>query len=285
MASMKQISLPAPAKLNLFLHITGRRADGYHELQTIFQFLDWSDTLHFSLRQDGNITLSPQIDDVAESDNLIVRAARLLQQHCNCPQGADIQLEKVLPMGGGIGGGSSDAATTLLALNHLWQCGLSQQTLAELGVSLGADVPIFIYGKAAFAEGVGERLQPVEPKQSWYLIIRPNVAISTAKIFNHPTLKRDSRPVKIDQLDNVTLRNDCEKTVCDLYPEVEKALLWLVEYAPSKMTGTGSCVFGEFADEASARNAFNQLPPEMTGYVAQGENRSPAHIKLAELQE
>lgn len=284
MAHLNQITLPAPAKLNLFLHITARRADGYHELQTIFQFLDWADTLHFSLRHDDIITLSPNLEGVASDDNLIVKAARMLQSHTGCRLGADIHLEKCLPMGGGIGGGSSDAATTLLALNQLWQCGLSLTQLAELGITLGADVPIFIHGKAAFAEGVGEKLQPVTPDEHWYVIIRPNVAISTAKIFNYPTLKRDTPALKIDQLDNATLRNDCQKTVCDLYPEVEKALAWLLKYAPSKMTGTGSCVYGQFADEASARNALTQLPQEMTGYVAQGRNLSPAHHQLAQMR-
>ena len=281
MAHLNQLSLPAPAKLNLFLHINGRRADGYHELQTVFQFLDWTDTLHYSLRHDQQLTLTPEIEGVSSEDNLIIKAARLLQQHTGCGLGADIQLEKRLPMGGGIGGGSSDAATTLLALNQLWQCQLSHSELATLGVSLGADVPIFIYGKAAFAEGVGEQLQTVTPAENWYLVIRPDVAISTAEIFNHPTLTRDTPKFKIDQLDSASLRNDCEKTVCALYPEVEKALRWLLEYAPSRMTGTGSCVFGCFTTQDAARNALAQLPQGMTGYIAQGCNLSPAHQELA----
>ncbi|SDJ04527.1 4-diphosphocytidyl-2-C-methyl-D-erythritol kinase [Ferrimonas sediminum] len=266
---------PAPAKLNLFLHINGRRQDGYHELQSLFQFVDHCDQLHFRARRDDGITLSPAIDGVANDDNLIVRAARLLQRHCDCPFGADIELEKVLPMGGGLGGGSSNAATTLVALNRLWQLNLSEDELAELGLSLGADVPVFVRGLAAVADGVGEILRPVEIDQPWYLVVAPNVAVSTAEIFQAPELTRNSPKLAQPELRPSQWHNDCVGAVIQRYGQVANALGWLIQYAPSQMTGTGSCIFGTFSSQEEALVALADLPDEWRGFVARGCNRSP----------
>ncbi|SHH36329.1 4-(cytidine 5'-diphospho)-2-C-methyl-D-erythritol kinase [Ferrimonas marina] len=273
---------PAPAKLNLCLHINGRREDGYHELQTLFQFLDWGDRLRFTPRDDGLVTLSPALPGVADEDNLVVRAARLLQQASGTTLGADIELDKQLPMGGGIGGGSSDAATTLVVLNHLWQTGLDEDALAELGLSLGADVPVFVRGRAAMADGVGEALRPVEIAEPWYLLLVPEVEVSTAEVFGHPQLTRDTP--KIPGLESQPQRwqNDCQAVVCQAYPQVAKALSWLLEYAPSKMTGTGSCVFGEFANRADAEAARAGLPEGWVGQVTQGRNQSPLLAMLGQ---
>ncbi|GAA4876768.1 4-(cytidine 5'-diphospho)-2-C-methyl-D-erythritol kinase [Ferrimonas pelagia] len=266
---------PAPAKLNLCLHINGRRADGYHELQTLFQFIDWGDRLRFGVRRDGEIQLSPALPGVASADNLIVRAARMLQQHSGCTLGADIELDKQLPMGGGIGGGSSNAATTLVALNQLWNTQIPEDELAQLGLALGADVPVFVRGHAAMAEGVGEQLRPVEVEEPWYLLVIPAVEVSTAVVFNHPELPRNT--AKITALEHQPERwvNDCQAVVCDEYPQVAKALEWLLEYAPSKMTGTGSCVYGVFSDKNSAETAWAELPQGWTAHVTRGCNRSP----------
>ena len=271
---------PAPAKLNLFLHITGRRPDGYHELQTLFQFLDYGDELTIAVNDSGDIRLSPAIEGVAVTDNLIYRAARLLQQHSGCRLGADISLHKILPMGAGLGGGSSNAATALVALNYLWQLGLDNDTLAELGLSLGADVPIFVRGFAAFAEGVGERLQPVNPPEPWYLVIWPGVAVDTGKIFQDPELTRDTPVIGLADLATAELGNDCQEVTKKRHPEVAKALAWLIEYAPSKMTGTGSCVFGAFPNRQAAVDALAKLPSPMQGFVAKGINRSPLADRL-----
>ncbi|USD38257.1 4-(cytidine 5'-diphospho)-2-C-methyl-D-erythritol kinase [Ferrimonas sp. SCSIO 43195] len=266
---------PAPAKLNLFLHINGRRQDGYHELQSLFQFVDHCDQLHFTVRQDADITLSPAIDGVANDDNLIVRAARLLQSHCDCSLGVDIELEKVLPMGGGLGGGSSNAATTLVALNRLWQLNLGEDQLAELGLSLGADVPVFVRGLAAVADGVGEILRPVEIAQPWYLVVAPNVAVSTAEIFQAPELTRNSPKLAQPELRPSQWHNDCVGAVIQRYGQVANALGWLIQYAPSQMTGTGSCIFGTFSSQEEALVALADLPDEWRGFVARGCNRSP----------
>ncbi len=266
---------PAPAKLNLCLHINGRREDGYHELQTLFQFIDWGDRLRFRPRRDGRITLSPALPGVASEDNLIVRAARALQQHSGTELGADIELDKRLPMGGGIGGGSSDAATTLVALNQLWQSGLDEDTLASLGLALGADVPVFVRGRAAMADGVGEQLRPVEVAEPWYLVVAPKVEVSTAAVFGHPDLPRDTPKIPGLERQPQHWKNDCQTLVCDLYPQVAKALGRLLDYAPSKMTGTGSCVFAVFTDSDSARAAREALPQDWVAQVARGCNRSP----------
>ncbi|WP_162063292.1 4-(cytidine 5'-diphospho)-2-C-methyl-D-erythritol kinase [Vibrio taketomensis] len=272
---------PSPAKLNLFLYITGRRANGYHELQTIFQFLDHGDDLTITANDSGDITLTPEIPGVALEENLIWRAAVALQQFTGCQFGADIQLNKILPMGGGIGGGSSNAATVLVALNYLWQTNCSEDQLAEIGLKLGADVPVFVRGHAAFAEGVGEEISKVEPEEKWYLVVRPNVSIATVDIFTHPDLTRNTPKRPLSVLLKSDYGNDCEKIVRLLYPEVDKQLSWLLQYAPSRLTGTGSCVFAEFSSENGARNVLEQLPDNVTAFVAKGNNISPLYRTLA----
>lgn len=280
---MTRLTLPAPAKLNLMLHILGRRADGYHELQTLFQFLDHGDELSFALREDGEIRLHTEIDNVPHDSNLIVRAARKLQQLTGSPLGADIWLHKVLPMGGGIGGGSSDAATTLLALDHLWQTGCSEDQLAELGLGLGADVPVFVRGHAAFAEGVGEKLTPVDPEEPWYVVLVPQVSVSTAEIFSHPLLTRDSKPIKVRPVPKGNSRNDCQAVVEQSYPEVRNSLNLLNKFTDARLTGTGSCVFGAFPDKAEADKVLALLAETQTGFVAKGSNVSMLHRELRKL--
>ncbi|WP_406734107.1 4-(cytidine 5'-diphospho)-2-C-methyl-D-erythritol kinase [Vibrio scophthalmi] len=272
---------PSPAKLNLFLYITGRRANGYHELQTLFQFLDHGDELTITANKSGEITLSPDIPGVALHDNLIWRAATALQQFTGCQYGADIQLQKILPMGGGIGGGSSNAATVLVALNHLWQTGCTDDQLAEIGLKLGADVPVFVRGHAAFAEGVGEEIIAVEPEEKYYLVVRPDVSIATVDIFTHPDLTRDTEKRPLSELLENNYENDCEKIVRMLYPEVDKQLSWLLQYAPSRLTGTGSCVFAEFIHENDAQQVLEQLPDTVSAFVAKGNNVSPLYQTLA----
>jgi 4-diphosphocytidyl-2-C-methyl-D-erythritol kinase len=275
---------PSPAKLNLFLYITGRRANGYHDLQTLFQFLDHGDELTITANNSGNITLSPALADVALEDNLIYKAAMALKNAAQSSLGADIQLHKVLPMGGGIGGGSSNAATTLVALNYLWQTGLSDDQLAEIGLALGADVPVFTRGFAAFAEGVGEELSAVEPEEKWYLVVRPAVSIATKDIFTHPQLMRNTPKRDLASLLTTPYENDCEKIVRSLYPEVDKQLSWLLQYAPSRLTGTGSCVFAEFSSRKDAQAVFAQLSDNVLAFVAQGRNVSPLRKTLADYQ-
>ncbi|ODS12057.1 4-(cytidine 5'-diphospho)-2-C-methyl-D-erythritol kinase [Vibrio scophthalmi] len=272
---------PSPAKLNLFLYITGRRANGYHELQTLFQFLEHGDELTITANKSGEITLSPDIPGVALHDNLIWRAATALQQFTGCQYGADIQLQKILPMGGGIGGGSSNAATVLVALNHLWQTGCTDDQLAEIGLKLGADVPVFVRGHAAFAEGVGEEIIAVEPEEKYYLVVRPDVSIATVDIFTHPDLTRDTEKRPLSELLENIYENDCEKIVRMLYPEVDKQLSWLLQYAPSRLTGTGSCVFAEFIHENDAQQVLEQLPDTVSAFVAKGNNVSPLYQTLA----
>lgn len=276
---------PCPAKLNLFLYINGRRDDGYHELQTLFQFLDFSDQLTVTINNSGNITLENQLDDVVLEDNLIFRAAKLLQQYTQTSLGASLSIEKKLPMGGGVGGGSSDAATTLVALNYLWQTNLSLSQLAELGLKLGADVPIFVHGKAAFAEGVGEKISYCEPDEKYYVVLKPNVAISTAKIFQDPKLPRDTPKRSLSQLLSCIYTNDCEKVVRDHYPEVEQAIQWLVQYAPTRLTGTGACIFAEFDSQDAAIAVYQQRPTHLSGFVAKGVNRSPLYLVLENMQQ
>ena len=278
---------PAPAKLNLFLYITGQRADGYHTLQTLFQFLDYGDTISFEPRTDGVIRLLTPIEGVPEEENLIVRAARLLMQQAHktgrlpAGSGADIQIDKRLPMGGGLGGGSSNAATVLVALNHLWQCGLSVDELAELGLALGADVPVFVRGHAAFAEGVGEILTPVEPEEKWYLVAHPGVSIPTPTIFRDPELPRNTPKRSIETLLKCEFSNDCEVIARKRFRKVDEALTWLLEYAPSRLTGTGACVFAEFDTESAALQVLEQAPAWLRGFVARGVNLSPLASALA----
>ncbi len=283
MNQLAAIRWPAPAKLNLFLHINGRRSDGYHELQSLFIFLNQCDWLQFQCHQNNTVTISPELPDVPTESNLIYKAAMLLKQKSPRPLGVDITLEKQLPMGGGIGGGSSNAATTLVALNYLWGINLPVDELAELGRQLGADVPVFVRGFTAFAEGVGEKLVPVEVTQKWYLVLTPACHVSTAEIFKHPDLKRDTPKQAWSILSQSNWQNDCEPLVKKLYPEVEKALSWLIEYAPSRMTGTGACVFAEFEDEVSAQRVMTELPVELRGFVARGENLSPLHAVLQQV--
>jgi len=274
---------PSPAKLNLFLYITGQRADGYHTLQTLFQFLDYGDTIDITPRSDGEIHLLTPVEGVAHEDNLIVRAARSLMKaasESNClpkGSGADISIDKRLPMGGGLGGGSSNAATVLVALNHLWQCGLSVDELAALGLTLGADVPVFVRGHAAFAEGVGEILTPVEPEEKWYLVAHPGVSIPTPVIFNDPDLPRNTPKRSIKTLLKCEFGNDCEVIARKRFREVDAVLSWLLEYAPSRLTGTGACVFAEFDTESRARQVLEQAPEWLNGFVAKGANLSPLH--------
>jgi len=285
MSSMQHATLilPAPAKLNLFLHITGRRADGYHELQTLFQFLDHGDELGFALREDGEIQLRTPSDGVPHDSNLIVRAARLLQQESGTRLGADIWLDKRLPMGGGIGGGSSDAATTLVGLNHLWQTQLNEDRLAALGLRLGADVPVFVRGRAAFAEGVGEQLQAVELSEPWFLVAVPQVFVSTAEVFSAPELTRNTPPIKVRSLLEGGGHNDCQPVVEARYPEVRNALILLNKFVPARLTGTGACVFGSFPNRDDADKVARQLPATLPSFVAQGRNISMLHRKLQAL--
>lgn len=283
MTTQLSMGWPAPAKLNLFLHVNARREDGYHELQTLFQFVEHCDYLDFKVLNKPTLKLHSNMSGVvADSDNLILKAAKSLQDRTNCQQGAEIWLDKRLPMGGGLGGGSSDAATTLVALNKLWGTGLSSRELAEIGLTLGADVPVFINGFAAFAEGVGEKLQNVEPSEHWYLVIIPDVHVSTAEIFQDPDLPRNTPKVGLDSLMNSPWKNDCQALVAKRHPQVAKALEWLLEYAPSRMTGTGACVFGQFEQEHEAKDVLAKLPASTKAFIAKGANKSPLMLRLAQ---
>ncbi|PHS71644.1 MAG: 4-(cytidine 5'-diphospho)-2-C-methyl-D-erythritol kinase [Methylophaga sp.] len=268
-------SWPAPAKLNLFLHITGQRSDGYHELQTVFQFLDYGDYLQFKVTEQMEICLQTPIPNVADEQNLVVRAAKLLQQYADVKQGVRISLEKKLPMGGGLGGGSSNAATTLVALNQLWQCELSAKALAQLGLSLGADVPVFIHGHAAWAEGVGDQLTEISPLEPWYVVIVPNCHVSTSEIFASSELTRNCEPITIPRFLSGEGRNICEDVVKKDYPPVKAALDWLDQHAQSRMTGTGACVFAGFGSQIQAQQVVAELPLGWQGFVAKGCNQSP----------
>ncbi|MGD2055209.1 MAG: 4-(cytidine 5'-diphospho)-2-C-methyl-D-erythritol kinase [Gammaproteobacteria bacterium] len=266
---------PAPAKLNLCLHITGRRSDGYHTLQTVFQFLDRVDRLYFHLREDPGIRRFGGPAEVPESADLCVHAARLLQAVAGTRRGVDIYNDKCLPAGGGLGGGSSDAATTLHALNRLWGLDLDRTALAGLGLQLGADVPVFIHGHAAWAEGVGELLTSITLPQGWYLVVIPPVHVSTAAIFYDAELTRDTPRMTIRDFLSGGGHNDCEAVVRRRHPEVAAALDWLNEFSPARMTGTGAGVFAAFGTEAEARYVERELPVEWSGFVARGLNRSP----------
>ena len=271
----------APAKLNLFLHVLGRREDGYHLLQTLFRFVDFADTLHFTLRDDGVVRRVNIIEGVAQEQDLCVRAARLLQRECGCTLGIDITLEKRIPMGAGLGGGSSDAATTLLALNHLWRLGLPRERLMQLGLQLGADVPVFIYGQNAFAEGVGERLQACVLPEAWYVLLFPPVHVATAQVFAHPELTRNTISLRIRDLsqrvacDDGALHNDLQPVVRTLYPVVAQYLAWLSRFGQARMSGSGSCVFLGCASAAQAQTVLEQLPQGMQGIVARGLPQHP----------
>ncbi|SCZ57910.1 4-(cytidine 5'-diphospho)-2-C-methyl-D-erythritol kinase [Thiohalomonas denitrificans] len=279
---MRASTWPAPAKINLFLHITGRREDGYHLLQTVFQFLDYGDELTFSLREDGRIERPSSLAGVAAEEDLVVRAARLLKKSSGCPLGADIRVDKRLPMGGGLGGGSSNAATTLVALNHLWGLGLSEEHLAALGLELGADVPVFVRGRAAWAEGVGEQLTPVELPEPWFVVIVPPASVSTAELFGAPELTRDCAPITIADFLSGAGSNVFEPVVRSRYSAVAEALDWLTNHGPARLTGSGGCIFAPFSDQQQAREVLAVLPEGWRGFVAQGRNRSPllAHLAL-----
>jgi 4-diphosphocytidyl-2-C-methyl-D-erythritol kinase len=266
---------PAPAKLNLMLHVVGQRADGYHELQTVFQFLTLSDWLYFDVNGQSGIQLAGQPAAVPAAEDLCVRAAMLLRKATGCSAGVTIFNDKRLPIGGGLGGGSSDAATTLRVLNRLWGLDLPAAELARLGLTLGADVPVFIHGEAAWAEGVGEILTPVTPPEAWYLLLVPPVSISTAAVFSDPGLTRDTPRTKIPDLLSGGLRNDCEAVVRRSYPEVDAALDWLNLYSSARLTGTGACVFAAFDTEADAQRVAAQRPANLAGFVTRGTNRSP----------
>ena len=268
---------PAPAKLNLFLHVVGRRADGYHLLQTAFRLLDWGDTLDFALRSDGRIRRVNEVPGVAEADDLVVRAARLLQTHTGSTLGADITVHKVLPMGGGIGGGSSDAATTLIALNRLWGTGLSRTDLQALGLRLGADVPVFVFGRDAFAEGVGEALQPLELPPAWYVVVSPGGSVPTAEIFSAEDLTRNTPPIKMADFAASTTRNDLQAVACSRYPEVQRAIDWLGTFAPAMMTGSGACVFAEVPSEVEADRITKDCPPRWKAWKARSLSRHPLY--------
>ena len=268
---------PAPAKLNLFLHVVGRRADGYHLLQTAFRLLDWGDTLDFTLRTDGAIRRVNDVPGVPEDDDLVVRAARLLQQTTGCRLGADITLHKVLPMGGGIGGGSSDAATTLIALNRLWNTGLRRAELQTLGLQLGADVPVFIFGRDAFAEGVGEALQPLTLPAAWYVVVFPKVGVPTAEIFRAPELTRDTPVIKIADFVTSTTRNDLQAVACSRFPEVKRVIDWLAQHAPARMTGSGACVFAETVSESDADRIAASCPEPWQAWKVRSLSRHPMY--------
>lgn len=272
---------PAPAKINLFLHVVGRRPDGYHLLQTAFQFLDLADWLHVEPREDGALHLHHRIEGLDPDDDLVGRAARTLQRESGCALGADIRLVKRIPVGGGLGGGSSDAATTLVALNALWGLGWPTTRLAQLGLGLGADVPVFVHGQAAWAEGIGEHLRPIAPTPTWYLLVVPGIQVSTAAVFRDPELTRDSHRIKMRDLVSGLLRNDCQDVVCRLYPEVGAALAWLGEFGRARLTGTGSGCFAAFTSATAAWAVHARVPDGWLGYVVRGVNRSALLDRVA----
>jgi 4-diphosphocytidyl-2-C-methyl-D-erythritol kinase len=276
-----QKAWPAPAKLNLFLHVTGRRADGYHSLQTAFRLIDLADTLRFTARDDGKVTLRRPLAGVPPEQDLCLRAAVLLKHATGHSGGVEIELDKRIPMGGGLGGGSSDAATTLVVLNYLWRLGLRRGELQQLALKLGADVPVFVFGANAFAEGIGEQLTPLELPAAWYLVLVPPVEVPTAAVFAAPELTRDAKPIRItaffDGLKQRALRNDLEPVVSKRYPEVAHHLAWLKQHGEARMSGSGACVYAEFSTESAARATHAQLPQAMRGFVARGLERHPLH--------
>lgn len=275
------IACPAPAKLNLFLHVTGRRPDGYHLLQTAFRLLDWGDRLDFHCREDGAIHRANELAGVPAEQDLVVRAARSLQAATGTRYGADIVLHKTLPMGGGVGGGSSDAATTLIALNRLWQTGLSRGALQTLGLALGADVPFFIYGRDAFAEGIGDAFQPLTLPEAVYVVLSPEVSVPTAEIFSAKDLTRNTTPVRITDFAASQTRNDLQAVACNRYPEVGRAIDWLGQYAPARMTGSGACVFAEVASESEADEIVSLCPARWKAWKAKSLARHPLYSWLA----
>lgn len=264
---------PAPAKLNLFLHITGRRADGYHLLQSVFQLVDVSDTVWLRPDDTGEIVRCNPLPGVPAEADLIWRAARLLQAHTGCRKGVTLDLDKRLPMGGGMGGGSSDAATVLLALNRLWGLNLTRQQLMGLGLELGADVPFFVFGRNAFVEGIGEIMTPLETDPAWFVVLHPQVHVPTQEIFRAPDLTRDSAVITVPDLAAANTRNDMESVACRLYPQIAEHISWLAQFAPARMTGSGSCVFSRHASQDEALRVISRLPDYWRGFVAAALNR------------
>ena len=269
------LTLNSPAKLNLMLHITGQREDGYHNLQTAFQFIGLYDELTFEFNDSGAVQRFGDNQDIPEQDDLIIKAARLLKKQTPTSFGVDITIKKHIPIGGGLGGGSSNAATTLMALNKLWGLGLNQAQLQQLGVQLGSDVPIFIFGQSAWAEGVGDLLTPINLPENWFFVLHPQVFVSTGQIFSSKHLTRDSHPIKIRAFLEGEGRNVCEPVACELYPEIQSAIDWLSRFSPARMTGTGACVFAAFDSAEKANTVQSQLPQNWTGYVVQGLNINP----------
>ncbi len=286
-APQNSLCLSAPAKLNLFLHITGRREDGYHLLQTLFQLLDYDDTVELEVRDDAQIVLSHPMQGIPSEENLVVRAAKALRAATGCTDGCRITLHKNLPIGAGLGGGSSDAATTLVGLNRLWGCRLSLVELAQIGVQLGADIPVFVHGQTAWGEGIGEQLSPMTLPSLWYLVVMPNVAISTRQIFSHPELTRNSPPLKICALEKVGIlrgaehKNDCQALVEQLYGDVREVVEWLRSYANPMMTGTGSAIFCAFKHRKHAETILKKVPPVWKAFIAKGVNRSRLHEQVS----
>lgn len=285
-----KMTLPSPAKLNLFLHINGRLPNGYHELQSLFHFVDHGDELTFEVTQDATISLECNIAELEDDSNLIIKVAKALQAHLTKEQsakGVNIKLDKKLPMGGGVGGGSSNAATTLLALNHLWQLNLTQSQLIEIGNRFGADIPIFILGQSAIAEGTGDKFYPYPISEKWYLVLTPDAHVNTALLFGSNKLPRDTKKLDNSRINYTGLtaefRNDFQTLVYNEYPAVAKALDWLLEYAPARLTGTGACVFAEFDTQQQAQHTYELLPTELSGFVAKGSNVSACHRVLSEL--
>lgn len=273
--SLEIQSFPAPAKLNLMLRIVGRRADGYHLLQTVFRFIDYGDTLSFRVRGDGVIARVNTVSGIDAADDLAVRAARALRRHAGAALGADVVVEKRVPLGAGLGGGSSDAATTLLALNRLWGLDLPKARLLDIALELGADVPVFVFGDNAVGEGIGEQLRPIALPPAWYVVLTPAVVVATARIFSHPDLKQESKTVRIQSFSAELAANDLELLVCREYPEVGRHLDWLRQFGRAMMSGSGGGVFASFENENVARAVLAQLPGSMKGFVARGLERHP----------
>jgi len=271
---------PAPAKINLMLRIVGRRSDGYHLLQTVFQFIDLCDWLTFHPQADGRVSLLRAIPGVPEADDLTVRAANLLKSVTGCGQGVCIEVEKNLPMGGGLGGGSSDAATTLVVLNRLWGLGLSVEQLMELGLSLGADVPVFVYGHNAWAEGVGEKLQKIDVPEAWVLVVRPDCHVNTGQIFGDKNLTRDSKSITISDFTAGQHNNDCTDVVCERYPAIKQAMQALSIYAEARLTGTGACVYALFESRVIAEAALSALSGKWQVFLSMAVSQSPLYAKL-----
>lgn len=274
----------APAKINLFLHITGQREDGYHLLQTVFRLLDFYDTIYLKPTTSSSIKRVNDIPGVPEAQDLCIRAAKLLQQHTQCPLGVEMVVEKHIPMGGGLGGGSSDAATVLLALNHLWNLRLSRDELLTLGLKLGADVPFFIFGRNAWAEGIGEKLQAIELPEAYYVVLNPNTHVSTAQIFADKRLTKDSIPKTMSTFSSIAnssggtsneFVNQLEEIVCKNYPPVANCLAWLKQFGDARMSGSGASVFLAVPDKQTAINICEQKPENIQGFVAKGLNQHP----------